>query len=378
MLTSPTITGGDIFRNGLFQNIFMLYELVEMLGYKAFIFVDKPLADVSGAYTMFDGYRVVDMNAFGTAPFSIHAVIEIGVGLSADTRRWFRGLGASVFKLYLGNVLNIDIEIPTCIPHMNISHHVAGGADEIWTSPHYAPHVEYNGVINGTFSDGGALCHSRVVPYVWSPQFIDSNPELVQTMRYRHRSKGPYSFTIIEPNISFQKCALIPLLILERLYRESPELIDTVKIVNGDRLTMSPYFDMMIKPLLHLVHDGKVIFEPRMSICDIMTKWPDHIVIANQILNEYNYIMMEHMHLGFPYVHNSDSLREFGYHYEGMDIASGVAAVRRVITTHAGRQATYRAEAAQLAWKFSPAHPDTLEEWGRMLFKETSKEVSHS
>lgn len=356
-LTSIALPDRDVFRNGLYQNIFMLYELIETLGYKTYIFTEKPLADVSGSEVLHKNFRVIDMNEFMAHPFQVYHVVEVAMGLAPQIRTLFKSIGARVTKLYLGNVLNIDIEIPTCIPPMNLSHHIAGDLDEIWTSPHYAPNVEYAGIIN-TGTDR-KIPPARVVPYVWNPRFIRDCPEFVRPLKY--------SFTIIEPNISFQKCSLVPLMILEALYRRSPSAVESVIVINGDKVCSSPYFDLLIKPRLQLVKDGRVEFKHRMSVVDIMQTWPSNIVIGNQILNEYNYIMMEHLYKGFPYVHNCASLADYGYYYEGCDIESGVAAVERALKTHNVRGEAVRAEAEQLAWKFSPHNPEILAVWAKLL-----------
>lgn len=356
-LTSIMLPERDVFRNGLYQNIFMLYELIETLGYKTYIFTEKPLKDVSGSDTLHAGFRVIDMNEYMSAPFSVHHVVEVAMGLAPQIRALFKSIGARVTKLYLGNVLNIDIEIPTCIPTMNLSHHIAGELDEVWTSPHYAPNVEYAGIINSG-TDGKAPL-SRIVPYVWTPHFIKDAPAFVRPTKY--------SFTIIEPNISFQKCSLVPLMILEALYRRVPGSVESVVVINGDKLCASPYFDLLIKPCLRLVQDGRVEFRSRMGIRDIMSTWPSNIIVANQILNEYNYIMMEHLWQGFPYVHNCASLSDYGYYYEGCNIESGVAAVERALKTHNSRAAAVSAEARQLAWKFSPQNPEILATWSELL-----------
>lgn len=356
-LTSIALPERDVFRNGLYQNIFMLYELIETLGYKAYVLTEKPLHDVSGSEILHKGFRVIDINEFMAHPFQVYYVIEVAMGLAPHLRSIFKSIGTHVTKLYLGNVLNIDIEISTCIPTMNLSHHIAGELDEIWTSPHYAPNVEYAGIINtGT---NGSAPPSRVVPYVWTPRFIIDSPDFVRPTKK--------SFTIIEPNISFQKCSLVPLMILESLYRRSPATIESVVVINGDKICASPYFDLLIKPRLRLVQDGRIKFNERMAICDIMKTWPSNIVIANQILNEYNYIMMEHIYKGFPYIHNCASLADYGYYYEGCNIDSGVAAVERAIQTHDLRKESIRAEAEQLVWKFSPHNPEILSIWAELL-----------
>lgn len=361
MLTSLALDKADIFRNGLYQNIFILYDMFSALGYKPVILVEKSV-ESEGAIELYNGYHVIALSAYLAKPFYIYTIIEVALGMPVHLRDQFRNIGARTCKLYLGNILNIDSEMLSTISGHTINHHMAGSLDAIWTSPHYYPNVEYSSIIN---SDANGIAPpAQVVPYVWSPKFIP-----IDAKRYTSPPVGSISrsFTIIEPNISFQKCSLVPLMILEDLYRRKPELIDEVIIINGDKLLTSIYFEMIIKPGLHIVRDGHVRFLPRKNILEITSEWPSNIIIANQILNEYNYIMMELLYLGFPYIHNCASLTDFGYYYNGSDIDTGSATIEYVISNHDNRTASVKAESAQLSWKFSPYNPDILHEWANIL-----------
>lgn len=361
LLTSLALDKADIFRNGLYQNIFILYNMFAALGYKPIMLVEKTI-ESTGAVELFNGYRAIALSAFIAKPFYVYTIIEVALGLPVQLRDQFRSIGARTCKLYLGNIINIDSEMLTTITGQTINHHMAGSLDAVWTSPHYAPNVEYASVINSDIY--GVAPPARVVPYVWSPMFIPADASRYITVPTGTIGRG---FTIIEPNISFQKCSLIPLMILENIYRKCPELVSEVIIINGDKLLTSVYFETVICAGLHLVRDGRVRFLPRKTILEITREWPSNIVVANQILNEYNYIMMELLHLGFPYVHNCASLADYGYYYAGSDIDAGTTAAERAASTHDQRTEAVRAEAAQLTWKFSPYNPEILREWACIL-----------
>jgi hypothetical protein len=144
-------------------------------------------------------------------PIPIRAFIEIGMSVDSNTRAYLRTIGAKIIKLYLGNILNIDIETIQNFRSMFFNHHVVGELDEIWTSPHYKQHLDYAAILNRTLP-----AKARVVPYVWDPCFIHSMESekrlnglpLIVTGRLK-------TVVIMDPNISFQKCSFYSLLLVE-------------------------------------------------------------------------------------------------------------------------------------------------------------------
>lgn len=144
-----------LFQNGLTQNVVMLYDLFECLGYQSYLLQHTPeMSD------MMHSYRTISLQNVVKQSMNISLFIEVGVSLDPITRQYLRSIHAKIIKLYLGNILNIDIET---VHYFNnkvfFHHHVVGDTDEIWTSPHYAQHVEYAAVINRT-----PIQKSRIVP----------------------------------------------------------------------------------------------------------------------------------------------------------------------------------------------------------------------
>jgi hypothetical protein len=125
-------------------------------------------------------------------PIPIHTFIEIGMSLNAVTRSYLRSIGAKIAKLYLGNILNIDIETIQNYSSMFFNHHVVGEIDEIWTSPHYKQHIDYAALYLIVLK-----CHMvRVVPYVWDPCFITQygNKETIEWIALHGLAKHGYCY----------------------------------------------------------------------------------------------------------------------------------------------------------------------------------------
>jgi hypothetical protein len=142
LLATSKITLAGIFNNGLYQNIIIIYRLLESMGYRPHLLVNDAVAegDLPGGLS---DIRCVVLEQYLTAPFALVACIEIGMSIDPSIRSVLKIMGAKVVKLYLGNVLNIDIETSIYYKSAELAHHIVGEADELWVSPHYTAHLEY-------------------------------------------------------------------------------------------------------------------------------------------------------------------------------------------------------------------------------------------
>jgi len=353
-LTTTKIPDHHLWANGLFQNVFVLYTMFEAAGYQPFFFVDSVKNNPESE--LHKSIRVTDMDTFMKAPFRLHAYIELGMSCAPNIRNAFRTIGAKVIKVYLGNILNIDIETPMFYPEMNFSHHVIGGLDEIWVSPHYWAHKGFSGRINGITSK------AKVCPYVWDSRFIQANKDI-----YQHRMVPPYSFTVMEPNISFQKNSFFPIMMVEALFKKSPHLVQDCVVINGDKFKNNPFFAQNILPELEIFKAGKLHLLPRADVITVSKHLNNHILLQHTVNNEYNYSFLEHMHMGFPVVHNFSCFKDYGYYYENNNLDSAIAAIEDVITNHILRKEMYKTQSQELAWRFSPYNSENQKAWLKMI-----------
>jgi hypothetical protein len=172
----------------------------------------------------------------------------------------------------------------------------------------------------------------------------------------------------MEPNISFQKASLVPLLIVERWYRANGRRWKGKVIVfNGQRIKDTPHFSKCIEPTLDLFTDGRIEYMERTSIVAAVKKWPTALFVAHQYNNEYNYMALEHFWGGFPLVHNCATWGEFGYYYKGNDIEAAARQLGMAHTSHVEKLEAYRAHAQVLAWRHSPYNPENHRRWNELL-----------
>lgn len=356
-LTTVRIPDEHIWANGLFQNVYVIYKMLEVAGFEPWLLVDDNEKNKDAK--LHEKFRLTDFKTYATAPFRIVGYIEMGMSCDPGIRKFFRSMGAKVAKLYLGNILNIDIETITFYNGTNFSHHVAGELDEIWVSPHYDFHAEYAGSING-------LCgKTRIAPYVWDPMFIRDLGDAYDASSLTPES--PRNFIIMEPNISFQKNSLIPIMAVENYYRDYPNRIDQVTVINGQKIKENAYFMNSVAPNLQILAGGKLHLMPRAHMVNVVRVFKSAIIIQHQVNNEYNYSFLEWITMGYPVVHNIKRFKEFGYYYEMNDFDTAKEQIINITHNHDRNREAYIAHAKQLTWRFSAYNPENAKAWVSLI-----------
>jgi hypothetical protein len=364
MLATAVINEDNIFMNGLFQNIYIMYRMFEAMGWRPMLMVNMKPENLDKIPKYMKDVRLVGIGDVPKLQIPLHLYIEIGMSTDASMRRYLRSCGAKICKLYLGNILNIDIETPIFYQSMYFAHHVIGELDAIWVSPHYTQHAEYARAINHV---DVRKPESPVVPYVWDPQILTRNNE--RTFSWTPPADpDTTTFLIVEPNISFQKCSLVPLMILEKWFRgPGRDWKGEVVVVNGDRLMLIPFFKETIWPRLEIAKAGRVTIKGRMDILTIMNTWPSAIPICTQWNNEYNYMVLEYFHAGYPVLHNASDWGNYGYYYKDADLAGAAELVEKVRQTHKDNLEVFRAHTRALLWRHSPYNPEVHAKWNSII-----------
>ena len=368
LLSTATITEENIYSNGLFQNVFVFYRMFDAMGYAPIMLISEKPKSVQGIPEMLRKCRMMVTEDMLKQPMSnVIALIEIGMSLDPIVRQFIKMIGGRLFKVYLGNILNIDIEIPMFMPGNHFAHHIVGRSDMILVSPHYGQHAEYASYINHVVPPKDLK--NIIAPYVWDHNILTKNGTRVVQWEPPARPEDEM-FVIMEPNISVQKSALVPLFILEKWYREVGKPAGwkgKIQVVNGERYSMVPHFVHNLMPLLEIFRDAKVELLGRRDIISTLKEWPSATFVLHNLNNEFNYMTLELLWSGFPVLHNSPSWIDFGYGYTESDLAKGSALIETIRGRHADQLETYRAHAATLAWRYSPYNPEVHAAWSKIV-----------
>ncbi len=372
LLSTATITEENIYMNGLFQNVFVFYRMFDAMGYAPIFLVNEKPKDLKKIPAALRACRQIVTEDLLRQPMpNVVALIEIGMSMDPLVRQFVKMIGGRLIKVYLGNILNIDVETPIFINQHYFAHHVIGRTDKIVTSPHYGQHAEYATYVNQVIPPAEAPLKDLIAPYVWDPNILTRDGTL--SLRWQAPRGGEEEcFVIMEPNISFQKSSVVPLMALEKWYRDVGRAAGwkgKIHVVNGDRLTMVPHASENFLPLLDIWKEGRVVVHDRRDIVSALTAWPSATFLLHNYNNEYNYMTLELMWAGFPVIHNSPSWAEYGYSYEGAGLAGAARQVEAVRKAHAERLEAYRGHAQLLAWRHSPYNPANQAAWEKLIQK---------
>lgn len=365
LLATATITNDNLFSNGLFQNVFILYRMFDAMGYAPILVIHEKPSSLDKIPVMLHPCRMMTTEQVILQPIPVVALIEIGMSIDPLLREFVKMLGGKLAKLYLGNILNIDAETPMFYPGMHFAHHIIEKIDKIWVSPHYGQHAEYAACINHLTPP--ANISDMIAPYVWDKCIVTRDG--LETLSWKPVAKPEDDVIVImEPNISFQKTSFIPLLAVEHWYRSNGcNWKGKVIVINGERIQQTPHFTQNLEPALDIFKDGRVEMKERSDILSIMKAYPSAIFILHQVNNEYNYMSLELLNCGFPAIHNSGEWSPFGYSYTGNNVVEASKQLAAAYDFHSERLEMYKAHAQTLFWRHSPYNPDVHEAWEKLL-----------
>ena len=354
------VNDDTLFRNGLTQNIVILYDLFESMGYKSYLLQHGSSNSEKKAFI--HKYRVISPHEILHNKVHIKVFIEIGMSVDSTTRAYLRSTGTKITKLYLGNILNIDIETIQNFNSVFFSHHVVGEIDEIWTSPHYKQHLDYAAVLNRT-----EISKSKVVPYVWDSCFL-TQYGTKETIEWKPPSDWKtQDIVIMDPNISFQKCYFYSLLLCEAFSKKYPEWVGKVQIINGDRLKLDTNSLNFVLPSLTLYKNNRIVLHNRKNIHTILKDHPSSCFMTHQWNNDFNYMTLELLYCNYPILHNSDGWDMFGYCYSINKWDEAIQIMYNALVNHKDNLNIYKSHAANLIWKHSVHNPEIQNEWKKIL-----------
>lgn len=358
LLATAVITEENLFSNGLFQNVYVFYRMFESMGFLPLMIVNKKPETAEKIPWYMRDLRLITVEEIAKNPIPVSVYIEVGMSIDSTMRKYLKMCGAKIAKLYLGNIINIDIETPIFYPTMHFAHHVIGELDEIWVSPHYTQHAEYARALNHI----DIRKPNAVVPYVWDSQILFGSGD----RKFEWSRSEKETFLVLEPNISFQKCSLVPLMIIEKWYRANSSWTGEIVVINGERLLLIPFFKAIFDTL-DIVKNGLVKMRGRTDILSLLKEFPSGMPICHQWNNEYNYMVLEYFATGYPVMHNASDWSQYGYYYPHSDLAAGAELIEKIRKSHADNLGVYKAHARALMWRHSPYNPDVQRQWGKIL-----------
>jgi hypothetical protein len=232
-------------------------------------------------------------------------------------------------------------------------------ADEVWVTENHTGFAEpYLTLLNNH------KVKVRFVPLSWSPLFLEYNRNIPV---YTPRSTKSIDIVIIEPNSSYVKNAVQPLLIAERFNQLNKDRLRKVFLFSSpsNRGAVSFFNSLTIQK------EHKLRQLNRLPINEILNFFsnPDNsngaqvVFLSHQVNLPMNYAYYDILHAQYPFLHNSPTLKDakLGYHYE--DVGSAVSQLNHVC------EHSHKAQAQDLSYIESkhPWNPEIAKAFEELL-----------
>lgn len=342
------------YSNGISQNIKFLYDLLEGMGHEPcfLVFDDAPRHDAS-----FKGkaYRLLTWAQWLHDKPALDLVLEAGVTVNNDFRRLLREQGTRIVGVKYGNDLFLDVEEMLFKNPESAGIVREAGPEALWISPHFDESKSYFEVLLD--------CPADFAPYLWEPDFVQGRLD---------NADWPMQpdIYVMEPNINVLKTAMVPLCIIEAIYRRDREAFGKAMILNGMHFRDKPYFLTNIVRNLTAVEAkaNKVFFTERYPVDTVFQR--ADVLISHQWNCELNYLYLEALWKGVALIHNSPRLREAGYYYPDSEIHDAAEQYFRLRREFSPERS--QAQAQALLWRYSIHNPAVQQHYARLLDKAMS------
>ncbi|MCX4159618.1 MULTISPECIES: DUF2827 domain-containing protein [Paraburkholderia] len=359
-----THAGQSIWENGLGQNVIHLVRLLNSLPLvKDVVLIDCGDQRILPREVALDGLdvRVVSQ---GDATHLIDVAIELAGGFDVEWVDHIRALGKKVVFHCCGQPYAALVE-PVMFGTSGFFSR-ADRCDEIWLLEQY---VSFKPMLEALHR-----CPVFIVPYLWSPEFVDRRAVEVRehgfVFGYPSSPVGDFpprglKVAVFEPNISVAKASVIPMLICDEAFRHAPDSVTELHLMNTIKMKDHPTF-VHLANSLDMVKQGKVRFEQRHDFVGYMSQYAN-AVVSHQWQNAQNYLYLDVLYGGYPLIHNSVWLGDVGYRYEGFNIDDGAGRLVEAYNSHARNLDSYRSKSMTFIRKLSPFSLDNQTRYARRL-----------
>eukprot|EP00041_Stephanoeca_diplocostata_P024902 m.641326 g.641326 ORF g.641326 m.641326 type:complete len:390 (-) comp22629_c0_seq9:1755-2924(-) len=232
-------------------------------------------------------------------------VIEQGMQLSLEHVQALQNNGTKVVSFRTGNDYFLMIE-NMMFRKGKSSLFNTHGYDMVWTIPSF----------NATASFQHIAFRSdvHVAPYVWSPFFTDGTTKLLPSRR-KYLPRPQKTIATFEPNLNVVKTSVIPMVIVEALFRRNPALVHKVIVTNTAEIVKDAEEFIYFAASLDITQAKKIWFEGRYKFPWFVSEYAD-VVLSHQWANGLNFLYLDALHLRYPLVHNSESLVCIMHNYD--------------------------------------------------------------
>lgn len=354
-------TNFSIWQNGSVQNTFALARLLKNVkDYNVRIVnLGIPIESIKREV----GFDIKDYEFYSWEDVKDNTdlLIESSIKLKKEYTKYLRDKGTKIVLYRTGNAYIIDIE-DVLFGNKKTSI-IDDEYDEIWTLPHHKKtNYHYLSELYNT--------KVYILPYIWDDRFIKGYEKHLLSnnsiLEYKSH-KNPKNITIFEPNLNVVKTSIYPLLIVDSVYKENPELIDKVRVLNSYHMNDNERF-LSIVNRLKIFKDEKVTFESRYPTPFVLSRVTD-IVVSHQWENELNNLYFDVLYSKYPFLHNSETLKKYGTYYEGFNVKEAKMKLKHMLIHSNHDNKDYKKLCESVIYRYSSDYMNNVHEYKRKIDK---------
>lgn len=207
------------------------------------------------------------------------------------------------------------------------------------------------------------------VPQVWAPDILEASRAPGWGYKAGDRK---WRVSILDPNNTVMKTSHWPMLAFEAAWRRNPEAFAQCMVCNSVQFVENPSFKSFALAMTsaharNAADTGSVMsFEPRAPTAQHMAAHSD-AVITHQWENDLNYLYYDVLYGGYPLIHNSERLRDYGYCYHSFDAEDGASMLLIAKAVHDRNLRDYRRNNARLFKALAPTNRALQEAHERLI-----------
>ncbi|SAL63019.1 hypothetical protein AWB70_05772 [Caballeronia cordobensis] len=297
---------------------------------------------------------------FEDAKDNVDVLIELGGQIDPAATDYLKRRGARLISYccgfeYVHAMESVLFNKPSFGEHLFVNQRY----DDIWMIPQVAN-------ISQAYFEVLRRQTAQVVPFIWSPVFLNARTERFPQSGEYQPHDGPRRLSVMEPNINVVKFCLYPAMIAELAYRERPDSIARLQVTNAEHLAINCKEFISLMNQLDIVREHKAVFLGRHETPAFLAESTD-IVISHQWENPLNYFYLEVCWQGYPLVHNATLCTDLGYYYEANKVSHGAQRVVEAIDQHDRNADHYKSEQRRAISRFVPGAAEMTEAYARLL-----------
>ena len=348
----------SVFINGIKQNAIFLARtfMNSKKNYNVYIVNTSTVKITSKLGWDIEKYKTVQIE---DVKDTLDIIFILGGSIDENWTNYFRHRGCKVVPYKCGNEYIISME--NIIFDARKAKPQYYEVDQVWNIPQ----------MENTNHHYWRIFHKAetiTIPFVWNSMFLDEHINELKTQGknpYYEPSKKSKRISVFEPNINVYKFLMYPMLIAEDVYRNRPELINTIKITNTQKVRFNEEL-IHLMGQLNIVKDGKSSFENRFPMAWFLSEHTD-VVLAHQWENALNYAYLDAVYMKYPIVHNAHYFKDAGYYYEGFNVDEGREQLIYALEKHDDNIEEYEEKSKNIIHKYNSDNMDNVKKYDELI-----------